>query len=158
MNSVCGVCVCVCVCVCVYVLVTQLCLILFIPMDYRPPCPLSMEFSRQEYWSAIPFSRGSSRPRDLTQVSCMAGRFFTLWATMEAPNEQKIQLNMTSSLGNFSEQHAGVKKRQMERKKNPVPKLSTYKGSEKSLLLALAFQHSLSLSATTEDLQALRSS
>ena len=77
---------------------------------------------------------------------------------MEAPNEQKIQLNMTSSLGNFSEQHAGVKKRQMERKKNPVPKLSTYKGSEKSLLLALAFQHSLSLSATTEDLQALRSS
>ena len=27
-------------------------------------------------WVAIPFSRGSSRPRDQTQVSCMAGRFF----------------------------------------------------------------------------------
>ena len=28
---------------------------------------------------AIPFSRGSSRPRDGTQVSCIAGRFFTVW-------------------------------------------------------------------------------
>ena len=45
--------------------------------------PLSMEFSRQEYWSVlalIPFSRGSSWPRDQTQVSCNAGRFFTLQA------------------------------------------------------------------------------
>ena len=28
-------------------------------------------------WVAIPFSRGSSRSRDQTQVSCMEGRFFT---------------------------------------------------------------------------------
>ena len=35
-------------------------------------------------WVAIPFSRGSSRPRDQTQVSCIAGRFFTDWATREA--------------------------------------------------------------------------
>ena len=28
-------------------------------------------------WVAIPFSRGSSLPRDLTRVSCIAGRFFT---------------------------------------------------------------------------------
>ena len=34
---------------------------------------------------AIPFSRGSSRPRDRTQVSCFAGGFFTIWATREAP-------------------------------------------------------------------------
>ena len=27
-------------------------------------------------WIAIPFSRGSSQPRDQTQVSCIAGRFF----------------------------------------------------------------------------------
>ena len=31
-------------------------------------------------WVAIPFSRGSSQPRDQTQVSCMTGRFFTIWA------------------------------------------------------------------------------
>ena len=35
-------------------------------------------------WVAIPFSKGSSRPRNLTQVSCIAGRFFTVWATREA--------------------------------------------------------------------------
>ena len=29
------------------------------------------------------FSRGSSRPRDRTQISCIAGRFFTVWATRE---------------------------------------------------------------------------
>ena len=32
-------------------------------------------------WAAISFSRASSRPRDQTQVSCIAGRCFTLWAT-----------------------------------------------------------------------------
>ena len=35
-------------------------------------------------WVAIPFCRGSSQPRDRTQVSCIAGRFFTIWATREA--------------------------------------------------------------------------
>ena len=33
---------------------------------------------------AVPFSRGSSQPRDRTQVPCIAGRFFTSWATKEA--------------------------------------------------------------------------
>ena len=37
-------------------------------------------------WVAMPFSRGSSPPRDQTRASCVAGRFFTIWATMEAPN------------------------------------------------------------------------
>ena len=35
-------------------------------------------------WVAIPFSRGSSWPRVQTQVSCIAGRCFVLWATREA--------------------------------------------------------------------------
>ena len=35
-------------------------------------------------WVAIPFSRGSFWPRDWTQVSCIAGGFFTTWATSEA--------------------------------------------------------------------------
>ena len=35
-------------------------------------------------WVAFPFSRGSSQPRDRTQVSCIAGGFFTSWATREA--------------------------------------------------------------------------
>ena len=46
--------------------------------------PLSMGFSRQEYWSGLPFpSPGEfSRPRNRTQISCIAGRFFTGWATI----------------------------------------------------------------------------
>ena len=35
-------------------------------------------------WVAIPFSRGSSQPRDSTQVSHIAGGFFTIWAIREA--------------------------------------------------------------------------
>ena len=35
-------------------------------------------------WVAVPFSRVCSQPRDWTQVSCIVGRFFTIWATREA--------------------------------------------------------------------------
>ena len=35
-------------------------------------------------WVAIPFSRGSSQPRDRTQVSRIADKSFTSWATKEA--------------------------------------------------------------------------
>ena len=37
-------------------------------------------------WVAVPFSRGSSQPRDRTQVSHIAGRFFISWATRETKN------------------------------------------------------------------------
>ena len=37
-------------------------------------------------WIAISFSRGSSRPRNRTRVSHIAGRLFTLWITREALN------------------------------------------------------------------------
>ena len=36
---------------------------------------------------AYPFSSGSSWPRNHTGVSCIAGRFFTNWATSEAQTE-----------------------------------------------------------------------
>ena len=42
------------------VLVTQSCPTLYNPMDFTPQAYLSMEFSRQEYWVAVPFSKGSS--------------------------------------------------------------------------------------------------
>ena len=35
-------------------------------------------------WIAFPFSRGSSQPRNQTQVSLIVGRFFTSWAKREA--------------------------------------------------------------------------
>ena len=37
-------------------------------------------------WVGILFSRGSSQPRDGTQVSCISGRVFTIWTTKEAPS------------------------------------------------------------------------
>ena len=40
----------------------------------------SLEFSKSERrleWVAFPFSRGASRPRNRTRVSCIAGGFFT---------------------------------------------------------------------------------
>ena len=39
------------------------------------------EFSRPEFWSAFPFSRGYFHPRDRTRISHIAGGFFTSWAT-----------------------------------------------------------------------------
>ena len=40
--------------------------------------------ARRLEWVAFPFSRGSSQPRDQTQVSRIAAGFFTIWATREA--------------------------------------------------------------------------
>ena len=56
------------------------------PWTVASQAPLSMEFSRQEYWTGLSFpSPGeSSPPRDRTWVSCIAGRFFTIWVTREA--------------------------------------------------------------------------
>ena len=36
-------------------------------------------------WVAMPFSRGFPQSRAWTQVFCIAGRFFTIWATKEGP-------------------------------------------------------------------------
>ena len=35
-------------------------------------------------WVAVSFSRGSSQPRDQTQISCIVGGFFAILATREA--------------------------------------------------------------------------
>jgi len=45
---------CVCVCVCVCVLVTQSCLTLVTQWTVACQASLSIEFSRQEYWSGLP--------------------------------------------------------------------------------------------------------
>ena len=49
-------------------------------MDYRLPGSLvhGILQARIQEWVAISFSRGSSQLRDQTQVSCIAGRFFTV--------------------------------------------------------------------------------
>ena len=52
------------------------------PMDYRVHGILK---ARILEWVAFLFSRGSSQPRDQTQVSCISGGFFTSWATKGSP-------------------------------------------------------------------------
>ena len=57
----------------VKVKVAQSCPTLCDPRDYRVHGILQ---ARILEWVAIPFSKGSSQPRDQTQVSCIAGGFF----------------------------------------------------------------------------------
>ena len=65
------------------VLVTQSCPTLCDPMDCSPPgfSVHGILQARILEWIAIPFTRGTSQPRDRTLVSCIAGRLFTVWAT-----------------------------------------------------------------------------
>ena len=68
------------------VLVAQLCPTLCDPMDRSPPgSSLHVVFqARTLEWAAMPTARGSSRPRDWTWVSCIAGRLLLNWTTREA--------------------------------------------------------------------------
>ena len=63
------------------VLVTHLCPALCDPMDDGPPGSFIHRIlqARILEWVAIPFSKGSSWPRDQIWVSCVAGRLFTVW-------------------------------------------------------------------------------
>ena len=71
----------------VIVLVTQSCLILCDPMDCSLPGSVYGVFqARTLEWAAISFSPGDLLdPRIKSQVSCIAGRFFTIWTTRKAP-------------------------------------------------------------------------
>ena len=70
----------------VKMLVAQLCLTLCNPMDCSAPGSSIHRIlqARILEWVAIPFSVTSSQLRDQSQVSCIAGRFFTVWAIREA--------------------------------------------------------------------------
>ena len=82
-----NVCVCVCVCVCE----SQSCPTLCDPMDCSPPGSSVHGILQVRIleWVAILFSRGSSQPRDRTQISYIAVRFLIVWATSleELPNK-----------------------------------------------------------------------
>ena len=79
--------------------VTQSCLILCDPMDFSLPGSSVQGIlqARILEWVAMPFSRGSSKPRSRTQVSHITGRVFTIWATREAPlSDSDTQLVLSS--------------------------------------------------------------
>ena len=77
------------------VTVAQLCLTLCDPVDCSPSASSAygMVQARILEWVAISFARGSSQPRDRTQVSHIAGRRFNLCTT-----ERNIKMNIQLSL------------------------------------------------------------
>ena len=70
------------VCVCS---VAQLCLTLCDPIDCSPTATSvhGILQTRILEWVPIPFSRGSSRPRDWTHISCSGRRILYHWATWQ---------------------------------------------------------------------------
>ena len=76
--------------------VAQSCPTLCDPMDCSPPgsSVRGILQARILEWVAISFSRGSSRPRDWAQVSCIAGRRFNLWATREAEHQRTVAFEL----------------------------------------------------------------
>ena len=71
--------------------VAKLCLTLCDPMNYSPPVSsvLGISQARILQWVTTCFSRGSSRPSDGTQISCIGRRILYHWATWEAPKSQR---------------------------------------------------------------------
>ena len=59
----------------IHSLVTESCPSLCDPVDYTVPGIFQARILK---WVAVPFSRGCSQPRYQTQISCTAGRFFTI--------------------------------------------------------------------------------
>ena len=99
---------CVCVCVCTFSPVR-----LWDHMDYSPQALLSMEFSRQEYWSRLPFPPPGNlpdpgiKPTSLASPA-LAGRFFTsstTWEALKCYNTLPSVWTQDSSVTSFSTRH-----------------------------------------------------
>ena len=74
-------------------LVAKSCPTLASPWTVACQAPLSMEFSRQEYWSGLPFPSPGDLPRNWTPVSYIACRWFTNWAMMIKHTNHSIFLS-----------------------------------------------------------------
>ena len=86
----------------VKVKVAQSCSTLCGPMDYTVHRSLQAKILK---WIIFPFCRESSQPRDWTQVSHIAGRSFTSWATQEA---QEYHLSLFQWIFSIQELNWGL--------------------------------------------------
>ena len=88
------------------------------PMDCSPPGSSvhGILQARILEWVAISFSRRSFQPKDRTQVSCVAGGFFAIWATQEAPTQPNKKINVKlTHLGHSTEQSCLVVEEKVEK-------------------------------------------
>ena len=102
---------------CMLCLVAQLCLTLW-PHELCSPPGSSIHWifwARLLEWVAMPSSRGSSQPKDRTQVSHIAGRFFTIWASKEA----QTYVNYISNTHTHTHTHTTRAKTPWTKKKQP---------------------------------------
>ena len=85
----------------------QSCPTLCDPMDYSQTCASihGIFQARVMEWVVISFTRGSSRPRDWTQVSHIVGRCFTVWATREVLRAKTLRHQAPPSLGFSRQEH-----------------------------------------------------
>ena len=93
-----AVCVCVCVCVCMSSCVQPF----VIPLTVAHHAPLCMNFSRQEYWSGLPFPTPGDLPNPGIEPAslvspALAGEFFTAGATLEAQFWYQIRSDQSLS-------------------------------------------------------------
>ena len=72
------------------------CLWLFATAAHQDPLSMGILQAKILELVAMPSSRGSSQTRDQTQVSCIAGRFFTSWATRAALHRMLSLSNLMS--------------------------------------------------------------
>ena len=92
-----------CFCLFVVDLVTQLCLTLWEPMDCSPPGSSVHGISQTRIleWVAISYSRGSSRPRDGTRISCdsciscVGRQILSCWVSHWVPSRVAYLLSNT---------------------------------------------------------------
>ena len=89
----------------VKVKVAQSCLMLYDPMGYTVH---GIFQARIVEWVAVPFSRGSPQPRDWTQVSHIAGRFFTSWAARKAQEYWRGSLSLLQGIFLTQESNQGL--------------------------------------------------
>ena len=82
--------------------------------------------ARKLEWVAIPFSRGSSWPRDRTQASCIKGRLFTVWATRDALMTFTLLLNVKVREINTYTLNKTVKIKQIHRVFNLIKYTTKY--------------------------------
>ena len=82
---------------------TQLCTTLYYPMDLSPPdfSVHGISQARIVKWVAISSSRGSSRSRDQTCISCFGRWILCHWATWTSLCHFKVPSNLTSTLNNL---------------------------------------------------------
>ena len=94
------VCVCVCVCLCVFVCVCVLSHVWLFVTSWNVACqaPLSMGFSRQECWSALPFPSPGDRPNPRIEPASLASPAWILYqyTTWEAQGHGYVTKRKTS--------------------------------------------------------------